>query len=104
MINIGEILTIEEKIKRYAEIKIQIKDLEEGIETLKPFIVEHLESNGVDKLPTSLGNFTLGKRSSWKYTKAVDELQAKEKAEGLATQVVSTTLTFTQPKIEEENV
>ena len=103
-VDINEILTIEEKLKRYAELKAEEKIITEGIETLKPFIKEHIEGLGVDKLPTSLGVFTLGSRSTWKYSPAVEELQKEEKAKGIAKQVVTTSLIFSAPKAVEENV
>ena len=101
MVDINEILTIEEKLKRYAELKAEEKIIAEGIETLKPFIKEHIEGLGVDKLPTTLGTFTLSPRSTWKYSPAVEELQKEEKAKGIAKQVTTNTLVF-KPEVTTE--
>lgn len=104
MVDVNKILTIEEKLKRYAELKAEEKIIAEGIDTLKPAIKEYIESQGVDKVPTSMGIFSLENRSTWKYSPAVEELQKEEKAKGIAKQVVITGLRFTAPKaVKEEN-
>ena len=94
---------MEEKLKQYAELKIEEKRITDLLESLKPEIKEYIEGQGVDKLPTSLGTFTLGARTTWKYSPAVEALQKEEKATGIAKQVVTTSLIFTAPKAEKED-
>lgn len=96
-----ELFTIEEKLKKYAELKIMAKALDEQMEELKPSIREHMMSQGIDKLPTTIGTFTLGERTTWKYSKAVDTLQKQEKADGTAQAVKSVVLTYKEGKEEE---
>ena len=93
--------TIEEKLKKYAELKIMAKALDEQMEELKPSIREHMMSQGIDKLPTSVGTFTLGERTTWKYSKNVENLQKQEKADGTAQAVKSVVLTYKEGKEEE---
>lgn len=95
--------TIEENLKKYAELKIMAKSLDKQMEELKPSIREHMMSQGIDKLPTSVGTFTIGERTTWKYSKAVLDLQKQEKADGTASAVKSVVLTFNEG-VEEETV
>lgn len=90
--------SIEAKLKIYAVNKQQIKKLTEENEAINPEIMKYMASEKVEKLPTNLGTFTIGARSTWKYSKAVAKLQEEEKANGTAEQVVSHTLTYTPPK------
>lgn len=93
--------TIEEQLKRYAELKWNEKVVAEELEELKPIIKDHLETLGVDKLPTTRGIFSVEQRKTWKYTQAVEDLQEEEKATGKATAIISKSLRFTPPKKEE---
>ena len=68
------------------------------LEELKPQIVEEMRKVDVDKVETEFGNFSVGQMARWKYSKAVEDLQEKEKATGVASQTVSTVLRFTKPK------
>ena len=88
-------------LKEYAELKLQEKVISEKLSELNPVIKEYLSDQGVDKLPTSMGNFSLGSRTIWQYSDAVTKLQEKEKAEGIAKKVTSVSLIFTTPKIKE---
>lgn len=90
-----------EKLKRYAELKAQQKSIEEEIDALGPEIKDHLVVQGIDKLPTSLGIFSIASKSTWKYTEAVEKLQAEEKAKGIARQVVTNYLRFSIKKDDE---
>jgi hypothetical protein len=85
---------IKDILIRYAELKKIEKETAAEIEELKPDIKQHLEALKVDKLPTTIGTFALESRRTWKYTKAVEELQEAEKATGLAKEVVTTSLKF----------
>ena len=102
MEEILESLTIDEKLKKFADLKIQQKSIETGIDTLKHFILAHLEEMKVDKLPTTLGTFSKEGKTTWKYSKAVEALQADEKATGVAEKVVSPYVKFTALKPEKE--
>lgn len=93
---------MEEKLKKYAQLKSEEKRIEKEIEELKPEIKEYIEAQGVDKIPTTLGTFSLTSKSTWKYSPAVENLQKEEKAKGIAKQVVSTSLMFTAPKADKE--
>jgi len=53
-----------------------------------------MNANDVDKINTEVGSFTLGSRTTWKYSEAVSELQEHEKAAGIAKQVTATILSF----------
>lgn len=96
-------MNIQEILARYAQLKIQERALTAEIEELNPQIKEHLLSQGIDKLPTTLGTFTVSETSRWKYSSAVEKLQELEKATGIAIKVGSTTLRFTPPKGEKED-
>lgn len=97
-----EEMPIEVKLKTYAIAKQQVKKLEEEMEALKPEIMEYMASQKVEKLPTNLGTFTIGTRSTWKYSPKVAKLQEEEKATGIAEQVVSHSLIYNAPKGEVE--
>jgi hypothetical protein len=91
---------IEDVLRSYAELKEAEKKIAASLEEIKPRIKEHLAKEGVDKLPTTVGTFTLSERATWKYSEAVDKLKQKEEATGVAKKVVSTSLIFTPPKEE----
>ena len=84
-------MEIKETLKRYADLKVQEKSIKAEMEELNPLIKEHLSAEGVDKLPTTLGTFSLVPKAVWKYSpavekleKEVDKLKEKEKADGTA--------------------
>jgi hypothetical protein len=81
-------------LKRYVELKAEEKRIAAEIDELKPIIIEHMTDEKIDKLPTSLGSFSLSSRGTWKYTAAVTQLQEEEKAKGIAKQVFSNSLIF----------
>ncbi len=81
-----------ENLKRYAELKIQEKAIKAELEELNPKVRDFISSQGVDKLPTTMGVFSLVAKAVWKYSPAVkkledqvDKLKEKEKADGTAT-------------------
>lgn len=88
-----------EKFRKYAELKVEAKRIEEELDLLAPELKEVMMRTGTDKVETDFGNFTLGEQTRWKYSKAVEELQETEKANGTASRVTSTTLRFTAPKV-----
>lgn len=89
---------IKKMLARYAELKIQSKKITEEIEELNPHIKEYILKEGVDKLPTTMGTFSVESRSTWKYSPAVEKLQDEEKAKGIAKQVTTTSLKFLPAK------
>lgn len=81
-----------EILKEFAELKIQANVIDARIEELKPVVLKDIIDAGFDKVPTPIGNFNIKKRKVWKYSgafdvakKALDELKAREEAEGTAT-------------------
>lgn len=81
-----------ENLKLYAELKIQEKAIKTKLEELNPKVRDFISAQGVDKLPTTMGVFSLVAKAVWKYSpavekleKEVDKLKEKEKAEGIAT-------------------
>ena len=91
-----------DKLKRYIQLKQKIKLAEMEIETLSPEIKDHLVTQGIEKLPTDLGTFSVGRKTTWKYSDDVEKLQDKEKAEGIAKPNVSEFLKFTFKKDKDE--
>lgn len=96
-----------ELLKEYAELKIQEKSIKERIDELNPLVKEEVLSQGIDKLPTNLGNFIIKKIKKWTYSKTVEdavkhleELKAFEQAHGKATFVEVEQLEFRQLKHE----
>lgn len=81
-----------ENLKRYAELKVQEKAIKDELAELNPKVKDFISAQGVDKLPTSLGVFSLVAKAVWKFSpavekleKEVDKLKEKEKADGTAT-------------------
>ena len=94
-----------ELFKEYAELKIEEKKVKARVEELNPIIRKEILDMGLDKLPTSLGNFNIKKVKRWTYTPAVneakqrlDELKAAEEATGTATFVEVEQLEFRETK------
>ena len=88
--------------KRYAEIKGQMKALEEEEAFLKTALLKDLK----DKVAFEFGKFTYSTRVSYKYSDKVLTLQEKvklaqlkEQEKGIAKEVKSHYLTFTPPKM-----
>lgn len=92
--------------EEYAAVDAEIKALTVKKEQLRPFIVQKMIDEGVDKLETSLGKFTITPLKSWTYPEEVVELgeefkAAKAKAEstGAATFEETPSLRFTAAKL-----
>lgn len=90
----------------YADVDAQIKALEVKKEQLRPFIVKKMIEDGVDKLETELGKFSVNPLKKWSYPEEVIELgeefkAAKAKAEstGEATFEETPSLRFTPAKL-----
>lgn len=92
--------------KRYAEVKGQMKALEEEESLLKKALLQDLKDNDADKIAFEFGKFTKSYRSTYKYSDKVTALQEKvklaqikEQAKGIAKEVKNEYLTFTPPKM-----
>lgn len=92
--------------ERYAQIKAQMKALEEEEAILKAGIMKELETNNADKIAFEFGKFTKSSRTSYSYSEKVALLkekvelqQIKERDKGIAKVSVSHYLTFTPPKM-----
>ncbi len=94
-----------QNLKEYAELKTEEKRIKTRIDELNPLIKKEIIDSGLDKLPTSLGNFNIKRVKRWTYTPAVesakrslDELKAEEEATGAATFVEVEQLEFRELK------
>jgi len=101
------VLTYEGLLGRYSELKIQQRKTEEEIKSLNPLVREGMESRGLDKQPTSVGDFLILKKKQWKYTEECETLrqalknkESDEEARGLATFVEKSELQFRVKKDE----
>lgn len=90
----------------YADVDAQIKALEIKKEQLRPFIVAKMSDDGIDKLETEVGKFSVNLLKKWSYPEEVNELgeefkAAKAKAEstGEATYEETPSLRFTVAKL-----
>lgn len=90
----------------YADVDAQIKALEQKKEQLRPFIIEKMIEEGVDKIETDLGKFSVNPLKKWSYPEEVLEIgeqfkAAKAKAEstGEATYEETPSLRFTPAKL-----
>lgn len=99
-----------EIFREYAELKIKEKQIKARIEDLNPIIKDELVSAGLDKLPTNLGNFLIKKIKRWTYSltveltkKQLEDLKAKEEADGTANYVEVEQLEFREIKNGSDN-
>lgn len=97
-----------EFLKEYATLKIKSREIEARLKELAPVIMQEIELAGVDKVPTSLGNFGFMLRKEWKFTEAVElaeinleRLRDHEKATGKATFTEKKILNFREKKDEQ---
>jgi len=64
-------------LNEYAQIKRDLKMLEEKADALNPSVLDVMERNAVEEVDVrELGKLTLGSRRTWKYSKAVQEEEA----------------------------
>ena len=64
----------------YAEIKLEIKRLEEKADFLNPQILELMQANEIGEINIGdLGKLSIGSRRAWKYSQNVKEVDAKLK-------------------------
>jgi hypothetical protein len=101
------VLTYEGLLGRYSELKIKEKEIAAELKDLNPLIREGMESRGLDKQPTSAGDFLILKKKQWKYTQdcenlrqALKDKESDEEARGLATFVEKSELQFRVKKDE----
>lgn len=94
-------MTIKEKFKKYAELKIQEKLLKDELESLKPDIKNHINDSGFDKLESDFGIFSLKLVPVWKFSdkvksalEEVEKLKEQEKADGTAQADMRSDLVF----------
>lgn len=87
-------ITSEQKgiLKRYADIKIEIKALEEEQDILNPQVMEVITQEDLEELTIEEGKFTKSSRRKWIYTqttqdkeKALKTAQTREQQTGEAT-------------------
>lgn len=65
-------------LKKYAEIKNQIKLWEVQAEALNPEVLQIMALNDVEEIDLEeKGKLTLGSRRTWKYTESTLDLKAK---------------------------
>lgn len=100
-------LTKEASLKEYASLKIKMGQMTERLDELKPLILADMVEENLDKIPTSMGDFTLTKRKTWSYSDDVKLLddglkkaKAIEEADGTATFVETPILVFKENKEE----
>jgi regulator of sigma D len=67
------------KFKEYADIKTQIRFLEERESIIKEAIMAELQGAKMDKAETVWGKFTIGTKKNYTYTDKVKSLEDKVK-------------------------
>jgi hypothetical protein len=94
-----------ELMEQYALIDSQIKALTNQKDELKVQIVQDFIAQGIDKVETGLGKFTISKLKTWTYPGYVEDakeayktLQAKAEQTGEASFSESESLRFTPAK------
>jgi hypothetical protein len=93
-------------LEEYALINAQIKNLNNRKDELQQMIIEQLISDGIEKVETGVGKFTISKLKTWEYPGYVinaneeyKALKAKAESTGEATFVESESLRFTPIKL-----
>lgn len=80
---------LEKTLKHYESVKLQIKELKDVIDGMKPFILENIpEGTSVE---TDIGKFSIQSKSKWTFSdrlislaNQLEEGQVEEKADGTA--------------------
>ena len=98
---------VEKLVQEIRELKLSIKLFEEDLQGHLATLDEYRASGLLDAYEGEDGSFYVLNcrllpvtRSSWKYSKAVKELQEQEKVSGAATKQETTYLRFELPKPE----
>lgn len=96
-------------LKKYADIKNQIKLLELEADSLNPEIMAAIIASGADAAETDFGTFTVGKRRTYTYPENLknDEARLKEakkeaEALGTATYIEKPYLVYKQSSAKED--
>ncbi len=97
-----------ELFKKYAEIKAEIKRLEEEAKMIAPTIMEMVDSTDEKRIESDFGKFSVTTKKTWKYSEIVNDMAAKlkiqqdnEVATGKATFTESRSVRFDSIKSEE---
>lgn len=64
----------------YAVIDAEIAVLETKKEQLRPFILKKMQDDGIEKLDTEVGKFSIARRKTWTYPEPVVKLGEEFKA------------------------
>lgn len=93
-------------LKKYQKLRIEREALEKEENELKAQIVATMQNDGVSKEETTWGTFTIGCRTSYKYSDKVKALEekvklakVKEEQKGTATPSTTEYLVYTAPKV-----
>ncbi len=93
-------------LEEYASVQAEIDALELKKSQLRPFIMEKMISDGVDKIEFALGKFSVTPLKRWKYSDKVTEMteelkarKAKEESTGEASYDETPSLRFTSNKL-----
>ncbi len=101
------IIAIKDFLKDYARLKIEEKAIKARLEELNPIIRQAMSDEGVDKIPTNQGNFSIKKTKRWTYSsdvialkESLDKRKSDEEKDGTATFVEVEQLEFRELKNE----
>jgi len=64
----------------YAMVEAEIKALEAKKEQLRPHIMKSMIEQGLEKIETAVGKFSMGKRKVWTYPVTVKNLEDEYKS------------------------
>lgn len=70
-----------ELLKKYATLELSFKALTEQKEALREEILESFKKQGLEKVNSEFGYFTICKKASWKYSDKIKSLEDKVKIE-----------------------
>jgi hypothetical protein len=83
-------MTLQEQFKEYESLKLEARRIDTRLEELKPAILEAIPEG--KEITTEQGVFSVQKRTTWKYSPAVEatekelkKMKAEEQAKGTAT-------------------
>lgn len=103
-------LLTRQEVERCAEIKAQIKVLQDEFDGYKEQMMVSLKELDSKSINTGFGTFYITSRRKWTYSPAVgkveeklDALKTKEEKEGIATAETSESIAFRDSKYKENN-
>lgn len=95
----------EKALAQYAALSMEIKTLEAQRASIKLDIVEEFVAQGVDKMETDLGTFSLTRTRKWRYSKKLTAQEEKleiarvdEQEKGIAKATITESIRFQQRK------